>query len=343
MNIAREELDSVLKRMGILDAVDAARYGSGHINDTFKVETARGTRYILQRVNTGIFKDLPALERTVRRVTSFLAGKGVKSLEVVAYEGPWRIYRFLEGYASRDVVGDPSQAYDVGRAFAGFQNALSDLPPPRLDDIIPKFHDTPDRLRQLDEAAAADAKGRRAEVADLLSFVDSRRAEAGRLAALVASGEIPERVVHNDTKINNVMIDAGGEAVVIDLDTVMAGSALSDFGDMVRTSTASAAEDEADLSKVFSRREYFAALARGYLEGAKFLNKAERGNLVFAGWLATFEVGVRFLTDHLAGDTYFHIAYPGHNLVRARNQFKMAESLESLRGEYEGVVRELLS
>ena len=337
-NYAREELDAVLASMGITDQTDVSRYGSGHINDTFRVETARGTRFILQRVNTDIFEPV-VLKRNVVRVTEFLKSKGVKSLEVVGYENPWRVYSFLEGYTSRDVVSEPRQAYDVGRAFAKFQNDLADIPPPRLDDIIPKFHDTPDRPRQLDEAAARDVKGRKAGVSAEFAFVDSWRGRAGRIVDLMAKGEIPERVTHNDTKTNNVLVGADGESVVIDLDTTMPGSALFDFGDMVRTSTAAAAEDEADLSKVFSKVEYFEALARGYLEGAKFLNEAERENLVFSGKLATFEVGIRFLADYLAGDTYFHTAYPEHNLVRARNQFQMVRSLEEQTDEFEKIVR----
>ena len=333
-----QEQKDILLKAGIGYATDVSRYGSGHINETYKVETASGTRYILQRVNTSIF-DERLLKANVMRVTEFLKAKGVKSLEVVAYESPWRVYKFLEGYESHDVVEEPHQAYDVGRAFAKFQNDLADIPPPRLDDIIPKFHDTPDRLRQLDEAIARDVKGRLAGVGPELAFVDTWRERAGRIVGLMASGDIPERVTHNDTKINNVMIDARGEAVVIDLDTTMPGSALFDFGDMVRTATAAAAEDEPDLSKVFSKREYFEALARGYLEGAKFLNAAERENLVFSGMLATFEVGVRFLTDYLAGDTYFHTAYSDHNLVRARNQFQMVKSLESQKSEYEAIVK----
>ena len=335
-----DEQKKVLEASGITDATDVSRYGSGHINETYKVETASGVRYILQRVNTTIF-DVDLLKTNVVRVTEFLKSKGVKSLEVVGYDNPWRIYQFLEGYTSRDVVSEPHQAYDVGRAFAKFQNDLADIPPPRLEDIIPKFHDTPNRLKQLDDAAAKDVKGRLASVAAEMAFVDSWRKNASRIVDLMASGEIPERVTHNDTKINNVMIDAKGEAVVIDLDTTMPGSALFDFGDMVRTSTAAAAEDEADLSKVFAKREYFEALAKGYLEGAKFLNEAERANLVFSGKLATFEVGIRFLADYLAGDVYFHTAYDDHNLVRARNQFQMVRSLEEQTADFEAIVKGL--
>ena len=334
----QEELRSTLAAMGVADATSVERYGSGHINDTFKVETAAGPRFILQRVTDAFDKDV--LKENIIRVTDHLKGKGVNTLEVVAYDNPWRIYKFLEGYESVDVISEPSQAELAAGAFAAFQNALADMPPPPLRAVIPRFHDTVDRLRLLDEAAAADVKGRRASVAQELAFVDAHRAEAGKVLALMASGDIPERITHNDTKINNVMMAPDGSNVVIDLDTTMPGSALYDFGDMVRTSTAAAAEDERDLSKVYSKKEYFEALVRGYLAGAKFLNAAELENLAFSGRLITFTIGIRFLTDYLAGDTYFHTAYPDHNLVRCHTQFKMVESMEAQSAEYEHIVRE---
>ena len=380
----QEELRSVLAGFGINDPTDVSRYGSGHINDTFKVETAAGPRYILQRVTDVFDKEL--LKSNILRVTGHLKAKGVKTLEVVGYENPWRVYKFLEGYTSVDVISEPAQAELAAGAFAAFQNALADMPEPKLKPVIPRFHDTVDRIRLLDEAAAADVKGRRANVAaelaagafaafqnalaDLpepkllpviprfhdtvdrirlldeaaaadvkgrkagvaaeLAFVDARREEAGKIVKMMAAGEIPERITHNDTKINNVMLDdATGEGVaVIDLDTVMPGCALYDFGDMVRTSTAAAAEDEKDLSKVFSRKEYFEALVKGYLSEAKFLTDVEKENLAFSGRLITFTIGIRFLADYLAGDTYFRTAYPEHNLVRARTQFKLLADME---------------
>ena len=334
---SNEELSAALASMGVTDQTDVSRYGSGHINDTFKVETKRGVRFILQRINTDIFPPEP-LKNTILRVTQHLTAKGIPSLEVVGYENPWRLYKFLEGYTSRDVVEEPKQAYDVARAFAKFQNDCADMPAPRLDDIIPKFHDTPDRMRQLDEAVKVNYKGRLANVGPEMAFVEDWRKNTSKIVDLMAKGEIPERITHNDTKINNVLVASDGTAVVIDLDTTMPGSALYDFGDMVRTSSAAAAEDEKDLSKVYSKKEYFEQLVKGYLEGAKFLNECEKDNLAFAGRLSTFEVGIRFLADYLKGDTYFHTAYEDHNLVRARTQFKMVQSMEDQAAEYEAIV-----
>ena len=338
---SNEELSAALASMGVTDQTDVSRYGSGHINDTFKVETKRGVRFILQRINTDIFPPEP-LKNTILRVTQHLTAKGIPSLEVVGYENPWRLYKFLEGYTSRDVVEEPKQAYDVARAFAKFQNDCADMTAPRLDDIIPKFHDTPDRMRQLDEAVKVNYKGRLANVGPEMAFIESWRKNTSKIVDLMASGEIPERITHNDTKINNVLVAPDGTAVVIDLDTTMPGSALYDFGDMVRTSSAAAAEDEKDLSNVYSKQEYFEQLVKGYLEGAKFLNEAEKANLAFSGRLMTFEVGIRFLADYLKGDTYFHTAYEDHNLVRARTQFKMVQSMEEQAEEYEAIVKKYL-
>ena len=333
----QDELRSVLAGFGIGDPTDVSRYGSGHINDTFKVETASGPRFILQRVTDAFDKEV--LKANIIRVTDHLKAKGVKTLEVVGYENPWRVYKFLEGYTSVDVISEPSQAELAAGAFAAFQNALADLPEPALLPVIPRFHDTVDRIRLLDEAAAADVKGRRASVEKELAFVDARREEAAKIVTMMAKGEIPERITHNDTKINNVMMAPDGSNVVIDLDTTMPGSALYDFGDMVRTSSAAAAEDEKDLSKVYSKKEYFEALVKGYLAQAKFLTDAEKANLAFSGRLITLTIGIRFLTDYLAGDTYFHTAYDDHNLVRCHTQFKMVESMEAQAAEYEAIVR----
>ena len=197
-------------------------------------------------------------------------------------------------------------------------------------------------MEELDTAAKADKLDRLKNVEAEMSFVDKYRSQAGKVLKLMDEGAIPVRITHNDTKINNVMLDdKTGEAIaVVDLDTVMPGCALYDFGDMVRTATASAAEDEKDLSKVYSKIEYFEALVKGYLSQAKFLNEAEVENLVFSGILITFTIGIRFLADYLAGDVYFKTDYDDHNLVRARTQFKMIESIEDQRSEFEKIVQE---
>ncbi len=340
-----EQIDAVLVSMGLTGRTAVMRYGSGHINDTFKVSTRGGGSFILQRVNTNIFnrEKQEILKRTLLRVTEFLKVKGVTTIDFIGYDPPWRLYRFYDDCSVNEVVSSPRQAYDIGRAFAKFHDDLSDFPPPRLDEVLPNFHDTSDRLKALDEAVRNDAAHRAASVAHELEFVESRRNKAGHIVSLIAAGVIPERVIHNDSKINNVLVMPDGSAVIIDLDTVMPGSALSDFGDMVRTSTAAAAEDEIDLSKVYSKKEYFESLARGYIAHASFLTRAEIDNLVLAGQVSTFEVGIRFLTDYLNGDTYFHTAYPTHNLVRARNQFKMVESLEENAEIYTKIVSELTS
>ena len=336
----QDELKAVLAGMGVTDVVAAERYGSGHINDTFKVDTSRGISFILQRINTDIF-DPDTVMSNITRVTEHIRAKGGKSLEVVAYAKPWRLYAFITGARTVDLITEASQAYKAANAFANFQNALADLPAPRLADIIPNFHNTVSRLGQLDAALKADVKGRAATCRAELDFVDARREEAARIVNLMAAGDIPERITHNDTKINNVMLDdvTGEGTYVIDLDTTMPGCALYDFGDMVRTSTANAAEDEKDLSKVFSRKEYFEQLVRGYLDKAKFLNEAELANLAFSGRLITLTIGIRFLTDYLAGDTYFHTAYADHNLVRCRTQLKMVKSMEDQAADYEAIVR----
>jgi len=348
------------------DFRDAAPYGSGHINDTYRVDVSlAGTpaHYLLQRINHDIFRRPDQVMENIVRVTGHLrgslagAGEGDatrRTLTVVpARDGQpfardaagnwWRLYLFIERARTYDVIENARQAQEAARAFARFQNRLADLPAPRLHETIPAFHNTPARLEALDRAAAADACGRRDGVSAELAFIDARREACGRLLARHARGEIPERITHNDTKINNVMLDdATGEGIcVIDLDTVMPGLALYDFGDMVRSATAAAAEDERDLSQVGSRPEMFEALARGYLAEAAFLNGAELEELVFSGPLITLTIGIRFLTDYLSGDVYFKTRRPGQNLDRCRTQLRMVRCMEGQAAERERLVREI--
>ena len=322
------------------DATSAKPFGSGHINDTFKVETNSGP-VILQKINTDIFKDADGMMDNIKKVTDYLSSIGKTTYKVLAYEKPWRVLSFIDGAHSVDVIEDPAQAFTAGAAFGAFQNDLANFKAKDLVETIPKFHNTLWRLEELDTAAKADKLDRLKNVEAEMSFVDKYRSQAGKVLKLMDEGAIPVRITHNDTKINNVMLDdKTGEAIaVVDLDTVMPGCALYDFGDMVRTATASAAEDEKDLDKVYSKIEYFEALVKGYLSQAKFLNEAEIENLVFSGILITFTIGIRFLADYLAGDVYFKTDYDDHNLVRARTQFKMIESIEDQRSEFERIVQ----
>jgi hypothetical protein len=321
----------------------AAPFGSGLIHRSYLVTVDSGARYLLQRVNTHVFPRPIALMENIDRVTAHLSRlateTGRRALELVpAINGRswcvdsagmyWRMYRYIRNTRTAETIEGVEQCYTVARAFGDFQLQLESLPPPRLHDTIPGFHDTPNRIATLERAIAGDAAGRVKMAGAEIEFVASRRS----LARVLLDRGMPERVTHNDTKINNVLLDAGtGEAVcVIDLDTVMPGLAVYDFGDMVRTATCTAAEDERDLSKVFARFDYFEALARGYLAGAgAMLTRDEKLSLTDAGKLITFEQGVRFLTDYLAGDTYYPVARDSHNLDRTRTQFRLLESIEA--------------
>ena len=266
--------------------VDAQRYGSGHINDTFIASFDQAgvqVRYIFQRINHNIFKNVPQLMENISRVTSHVSAKTAagdtrRALTLVPtqdgapfYKTPagdfWRVYLFVERARTYDAVENPRQAFEAARAFGQFQQALADIPGGRLHETIPHFHDTPRRFEALRQAAEADVAGRKKEVLAELDFAFRRESETGRLLDLVRSGEIPERVTHNDTKLNNVMLDdKTGEGIcVIDLDTVMPGLSLYDFGDLVRFGTNTAAEDEADPAKIAVSLPVFEEIVEGYM------------------------------------------------------------------------------
>jgi Ser/Thr protein kinase RdoA (MazF antagonist) len=343
------------------ELVSATPYGSGHINDTFRAVYRQGggtVRYIHQHINHHVFRDPIALMNNIARVTSHIRGKLAgdpdvdrRALTLVpALDGGylyrddhgyfWRTYWFIEGAHTHDTVQTPQQAYEAARAFGRFQQLLADLPAPRLHDTIPDFHHTPKRFATLDAAILADSVNRARLAKSEIEFSRQRIAITG---TLLAAG-LPERITHNDTKFNNVMLDdQTGEAVcVVDLDTVMPGLALYDFGDMVRTTTSPAAEDERDLRKVTMQLPLFEALVRGYLSSAgEFLTPGEIRHLSFAGKLIAFEIGIRFLTDYLAGDTYFKVHRPDHNLDRCRAQFRLVESIEQQEEEMNRLVDRL--
>jgi aminoglycoside phosphotransferase (APT) family kinase protein len=333
--------------------VSAEPYGNGHINDTYAATYEQAgslCRYIHQRINHDVFKDPIAVMANIQRITEHVRRKlteqSVSDLDrqtltlvptwddLMYYRDPggnvWRTYWFIGNARTYDVVESPAQAYQGGKAFGHFQQLLEDLPGPRLIETIPDFHHTPKRFAALKQAIEADVVNRAKSAQVEIDFALQHEAMVDVLLDLQARGQIPERVTHNDTKINNVMLDneTGQGLCVVDLDTVMPGLALYDFGDMVRTATCLAAEDERDLSKVIMEMPLFEALARGYLEAAgAFLNETEKRYLAFSGKLITFEIGIRFLTDYLAGDTYFKIHRQGHNLDRCRTQLKLVQSI----------------
>ena len=343
------------------DFVSAEPYGSGHINDTYRVVFDRAggpVRYIFQRINHRVFKNPVALMENIQRVTGHLRTKlaGVpdaarQALTLIPSQtgqpwhrdvagNYWRVYDFIERARTYDAVESPAQAYEAAQAFGRFQHLLTDLPAPRLHDTIPDFHHTPQRFAQFERVLAADAANRAKLAAPEIEF--ALRHQPVTDALLVAN--LPDRITHNDTKFNNVMLDdaTGAGVCVIDLDTVMPGLALYDFGDMVRTTTSPVPEDELDLTKVTMQLPMFAALVRGYWSAAGgFLTPAERRLLPEAGKVITLEIGLRFLADYLAGDTYFKVHRPGHNLDRCRTQFRLVESIEQQEAQMHRLVAEL--
>ena len=331
----------------------AVPYGTGHINDTMQVVCDQGgvmVHYILQRLNHHIFPQPDKLMENIVRVTEHIGrkikAKGLmgkkRTIELLKAkadgkpyvrdgENWYRAYVFIENARTYDILETAEQAYQAAKAFGAFQCDLADLPAPRLNETIVDFHNTPKRLATLEQAAKEDKCGRLKDVQPEMDFVLARKGEVSRLIDMSAQGLFPERITHNDTKLNNVLIDdlSGNGLAVIDLDTTMPGLVHYDFGDMVRTGTSPAAEDETDLSKVTMRFPMFEALLRGYIESAKgFLTPAEREELPFSGKLITLEIGIRFLTDYLQGDVYFKIHREKHNLDRCRTQFKLVASIE---------------
>lgn len=337
------------------DFLEARPHGSGHINDTFAATYSQaGTRvrYIHQRINQRIFTNPAALMENIDRVTRHaharleerqIPDRARRALTIVpGVDGApfvrddsgavWRTYLFIEKALTFDAIETPAQAGEAARAFGEFQGLLVDLPGARLHETIRDFHHTRCRFDTLLEAIREDRAGRAGSVWEEIEFACQRETMVDRLLKLQETGEIPERVTHNDTKLNNVMFDQqSGEAIcVIDLDTVMPGLALHDFGDMVRTATSPAREDEKDLSKVVMQMPMFEALARGYVEATRaFLLPQEKALLPFSGKLISFETGLRFLTDFLQGDVYFKTSRAGQNLDRCRTQFKLVESIEA--------------
>jgi hypothetical protein len=344
------EISSCFRLYG--DFVNAVPFGAGHINSTYQVtfnQSGVPVSYIFQKINNEIFKDpyavmdnidrvlnhqknkLGSVSDISRRVLTLIPTVNNELLYRDNADNYWRVYCCIENITCYDVLETPEQAYKAAKAFGEFQKILVDLPGKRLIDTIPDFHNTPKRYTAFEKAVAEDIGNRAKDVKDEIDFIFSRKKYLKKFIKLQESGELPERICHNDTKLNNIMIDnETGEGIcVIDLDIVMPGFVMYDFGDMIRTGTSPVEEDEPDSSKVTMQMHLFKALAKGYLSSAgDFLTKAEKNNLVFGGLLITYEQAMRFLADHLQMDTYYKINRKGHNLDRTRTQIALIKSIE---------------
>lgn len=330
---------------------EAERYGAGHINDTFAVWAVdHSRRWILQRINTDTFTDPAGLMENVTGVTSYLRREILarggdpdrETLNVVPTRegkpyytdcegGAWRAYLFVEGTVCLQKVENERDFYTAAETFGNFQNQLAGYPAATLHETIARFHDTPNRYANFEKALAADVMGRAREIGPEIAFIRAREADCHVLMDQLAAGVLPLRVTHNDTKLNNVLIDqATGKGIcVIDLDTVMPGLSAYDFGDSIRFGANDCAEDEPDQSKVHFSLHLYEVFARGYLAAAgSAMTEAERRSLPWGAKLMTLECGIRFLTDYLEGDHYFKISRPAQNLDRARTQFTLVEGME---------------
>jgi Ser/Thr protein kinase RdoA (MazF antagonist) len=346
----------VLSRFALSGApVSSEPYGSGHINGTQLVVCDSGRRYILQQINTNVFHEPEKLMRNIELVTSHLRTKvtdprGVLCL-VPAFDGKsfavengeyWRIYELVEGSVCYQSA-DAALFYESAVAFGRFQNQLSDFPADALVETIPQFHDTPARYLAFHRAVLQNVVTRKEQVSREIDFVLAREDFSHTLMDLQATGELPLRVTHNDTKINNVLFDAKTNKAlcVIDLDTVMPGLSVNDFGDAIRFGASTATEDERDLSNVHFDLELYKTYVNGYLSTCgQSLTKTEKAMLPTGAKMMTLECGMRFLADHLAGDVYFHVSREGQNLDRARTQFRLVEEMEKSWGQMHKIVEQ---
>lgn len=318
-------------------------FGHGHINHTLKITTDTGAQYILQKINQYVFKDPASVMRNVGAVTDYIREKVCDSrlcLHFLTtkdgkfhYEDEngnfWRMYDFVGGFCL-DTPESDEDFYQSALAFGRFQQMLSGYDADSLTETIPEFHNTIDRYRQFKESVAADRVGRLAQVRPEVDFVLAREEKGSALQKMRQSGELPLRVTHNDTKLNNVLLDQENRRslCVLDLDTVMPGLSAYDFGDSIRFGAATAAEDEKDLDKMSMDLHMFEVYTRGFLEAATSLTAREVEVLPLGAYIMTLEVGLRFLKDYLDGDLYFKTEYPEHNLVRARTQLKLVADME---------------
>ena len=340
------------------------RTGSGHINDSYRITfaPAGSPEYLLQRINHRIFTDVPMLTDNILKVTRHISGKLHPEAAGIRFTGLnliptrnnmffykdmdgnyWRLYNFIEGSRSYDLVPGPELAYEGGKAFGLFLTLTSDMDACELAETLRDFHNIETRLAAFRKVCANDACNRVAETQNEIRFIEERADEMHTILRLGRSGRIPLRVTHNDTKFNNILFDKYDKAIcIVDLDTVMPGYVLYDFGDAIRTGANTGTEDEADLQKVNIDLGLFAAYSKGFIEAAgEFLTGTEIAHLAFSARFMTYIIGLRFLTDYLAGDTYYKTHFPGHNLQRARAQLRLVLSMEENAAAMEGIISDL--
>ncbi|MDO4765548.1 MAG: aminoglycoside phosphotransferase family protein [Eubacteriales bacterium] len=358
---SRKDICSKFNFVG--EFISAEPYGGGHINDTYKVVYKDGNKenlYILQRINSNVFKNPEQVMENIGKVTAYLNKMEMDSqyevMELIYTKDNQTFYRedgdfyrafvFVKDAVSYDYSKDLETIFESGKAFGNFQKMLANFPLDELHETIPNFHHTYERYKTFCKSLEKDAHFRKDECLNEIKFALGHEDLTHLVVDEMEKGTVPVRVTHNDTKINNVLFDvnSGKGKCVIDLDTVMPGSALYDYGDSIRSSAATAIEDEPDLEKVWWDKDRFTAFTKGYLsEMAGALTEKEKELLPYAGILITYEIGLRFLTDYLDGDTYFKIHYPTHNLVRAKNQFKFVADMEKHIDEIKQIVKDCLA
>ena len=330
-------------------------YGNGHINYTYEATGEKG-KYILQRLNSSLFTRPDMLMRNIRLVTDYVknavkaSGDNMKVLEIIKTKdgadyltdesGVYRMYKFIDDSVCYQQVGSESDFYYCAYAFGKFATYLDGFDAKELFEVIPNFHNTVDRMRKFEASLLKDVCGRADGVRKEIEFFLARRSYCPKITSLLESGRMPTRVTHNDTKLNNILFDAktGAPLAIVDLDTVMPGSVCYDFGDSIRFGCNTAAEDEPDVSLVGFSTELFEAYVKGYVKGFDKITQIERENLLWGAILMTYECGMRFLTDYLDGDTYFHTSRAGQNLDRAHTQMRMVELMEEKFDELQNFV-----
>ncbi|MCQ2419812.1 MAG: aminoglycoside phosphotransferase family protein [Clostridia bacterium] len=351
-----EEIREILAHFALAaEPVSCESCGCGHINRTYLVQDASGRKYILQKINHNTFRDVPKLMDNFQRITAHLRRKTSDPRAVLIlvpakdgspyYQnetGFWRVTDFVENSICLQQPESPADFYESARGFGAFQQMLSDFPAQTLHETIPNFHNTPDRYRIFREVLKKDPVGRAASVQKEIEFYLACEQEMAQLQSMMRSGELPVRVTHNDTKLNNVLLDANTRKAlcVIDLDTVMPGLSLYDYGDSIRFGAATAAEDEKDLSKVRMDAELFAIYTKGFLETCPGLSDTEIGMMPMGAKTMTLECGLRFLTDYLDGDHYFAVSRPDQNLDRSRTHIKLVQDMEEKWLQMENIVQE---